>query len=300
MELYKKLDDQIIFENLIWEHTNESLNKAKTMISRFNPIWIQNLIFHVAEFSPFSFNLLAKFYQEIKTKKIPIHISNSFASFLFMNKIISKDDFYSEKDFFSLPRIPNQLFEPFPSDSLASILQNDDLQKFTSYLTTHEIDIQNLRVWIYDSHYTIIDFVCFWGSINILKYLLLNKVCITENSIKSAVKGGSEIIVEFLDSKGFSFNGNISLSIKFHRNNISKWLFEKYGPSQTLLMDCIQYFNTEMLIYFMNEQSFDLFDNQNSNSNYQEECIQKTMELNNTFVFELLKTKIDFDIINKT
>ena len=300
MDLNKKLEEQSEFENLIWKHTEESLGKAKTMISDFNPIWIQNLIFNVAQFSPFSFEILAQFYKETRKSKMPIHISNSFATYLFMNQIISKEDFYSEKDFFSLPKIPTQLYQPFQKDSITKIIQEDDIHGFTSYLSAHDIDIQNLRVWIYDTQYTIIDFACFWGAISILKYLLLNKVSITENTLQSAIKGGVEPIIELLDSKGFSFNGYISLAIKFHRNEISKWLFNKYGLSKSILLDCIQYFNTDLLLFFMKEKGTGLFSESEFDSNYQLNCIQKAMEMNNTFIFELLKRYIDFDIVPNT
>ena len=97
---------------------------------------------------------------------------------------------------------------------------------------------------------------------NIIKYLILNNMKVDPYVAYAALIGGSEDVVQYFSSScGVSFDNSVQWPIFFHNNQIAKWVFENYdNPRHSALTDSIQYFNTEMFLYFYKEIGININD----------------------------------------
>ena len=107
------------------------------------------------------------------------------------------------------------------------------------------------RILIFDCPYTYVEFACYCGAIDILKYLYVNECPVSDRALDKAISSGSEEIVEFLASQGHSFDYRLDKAVMYHQNNIAKWIYENYKDYRLKLSDCIRYCNTEMFFYFL-------------------------------------------------
>ena len=148
------------------------------------------------------------------------------------------------------------------------LLQKDDDTSFSSFLQNHsEIDIQRPQIIKAKSKYyailnwfspysitlsiSLIDFCCFFGSLKCFKYLLLNKCYITEKTLKYSIAGGNQEIINILKEKGHSFEECLETSVEYHRYELTKWLNENYKCKPVSLPKCIEYYNIDAFLYFL-------------------------------------------------
>ena len=129
-------------------------------------------------------------------------------------------------------------------------------------------------------------FITFCGSINILKYVFIN--CSNKlpiSAIISAVKSGSEEIIEFFVNHEISLDNMLWHAVQYHHNKIAIWLHEHYSDPQFHTMFCVRYCNTEMLLYFMEKGEFSFTDNSYLPP------LHTAAELNNSIIARLLILK---------
>ena len=133
----------------------------------------------------------------------------------------------------------------------------DDPKCFLTYANLNNINISLGELIINNIYFSFMDFACYCPSLKTFKFLFLNGVKVTSNSILRTVQGGSEEIIHFLVGRNYSFNDKLSLAVAAHRNEVAKWLYENYHERTFALPCCVQYFNTEMFLFFYS-QGFDL------------------------------------------
>ena len=284
VEIPPDLMENINFENLIWQCTPESLEKARKMEPFKNRIYLRSIIYKVKDLKCFSYKLLGDlFYKE------DVHgvlFNNSvFSNYLFVRGLISKEDIdvgvQPENTLHDIEYYEN----PIKQGTIGNIIMQDDLQGFIDFGLDHCIDLipqstvvtgtqqtanasqQNPiritpqtqdflslftnRISLFDCPYTYVEFACLCGSFKIFKYLYLNECPVSDWALDKAISSGSEEIVEFLASKGHSFDYRLDKAVMYHQNKIAKWMYENYQDCRLKLSDCIRYCNTEMFFYFM-------------------------------------------------
>ena len=256
MSIFHEMEEEVIFENMIWRCNEDSMRKAKGIYNKFNQIWLNDLIFFIGPRRPLSFKLISSFYTSIYnlgTMNLP---SNIFVIYLYTKKLISKNQisFWDEtKEKEILSKTIEEYENPIKPNTLEWYAQIDDVQTFVSFSTNHNINLTKTTIICNGWTFWLVDFVCFCGSINILKYFVLNNIKPTTLSVEKSVQGGSEKIVEYLSSYGLSFNSTLHIAIDFHHNSLAKWLYENYTDSTFLFQNCVKSYNTEMLLYFIEE-----------------------------------------------
>ena len=246
-------------ENLIWECTKESLEKAEKMMNFFDKVYIQQLIFIVSEFRAFHIKELCDLFIKTGPCQVDIYTIKKFHCYFYLRNAISKDCFLYNKPHEEYLKSIDEYENLIKDDSLWRIIQSDDASRFTEYVTLNNIssfDSDNYHIFI-DTDYRIIDFVCYSGSINILKYAIINKCPINNKSIRSAIAGGNLDIVEFLYSEGYSFDDTLQFAIIHHHNQLAVWLCNNFHQTYNNIHP-IRYFNTEMFLYLLNEIKIDI------------------------------------------
>ena len=139
------------------------------------------------------------------------------------------------------------------------LLQKDDIDGFISFLSNHPtIDIiseQELGDGYYYSLFgcksiSLIDFCCFFGSLKCFKYLLLNKCEITGKTLYYSIAGGNQEIIGILLQNGYTFEEFLTISVKYHRYELTNWLNENYECEYVPLPTCIIFENIDAFLYF--------------------------------------------------
>ena len=80
---------------------------------------------------------------------------------------------------------------------------------------------------------------------------MLNKYEITEFTLKSSIAGGNQEIINILKERQYSFEECLETSVKYHRYELINWLNENYKCKQFPLTRCIEYYNIDAFLYFL-------------------------------------------------
>ena len=137
-------------------------------------------------------------------------------------------------------------------NELFPILQKDDSNSLNAYLEKDKqfdingINLLTLSIYYYhlfDSSHgvTILDFCCYYGSVNCFNNLLSKNCEITEQTLKWAIAGGNRDIISILSQKGHTFEKFLETSVKYHRYELTKWIFESYKCERITLQKCLDY-----------------------------------------------------------
>ena len=255
IELDQKLKELIDLEEYVFKSTEQSLQKAKEIFPKFDKSFLQNLLYHAATL--FTIKQIAELFIPLGKPSFPLNFEDPFAQYLYLKNVLTKEDFHLNDD--EIVTYPLEDFEEiFKHDSIQKYIKDDEVNPFVKYVTLNNIDIIKDKVNILNQKLHIVDIACFCGSINILKYLYINNVPIKTTTIQRAVHGGSEKIIDFLEMKGFVFDETLSYAVWRHNNVLAKWIYENYQNNTFYISECSFSFNTEMLIYFLEQGKFDV------------------------------------------
>ena len=263
-------------ENLIFECTESSLEKAKSLFHFFD----QKVLF---------FTLISALYRrdlhykeigdlvelcEYKSKEMPA--TATFAQYLYLRgiiELITSDTLtFDTIDFYE---------EPVKPDTLEFLIKNDDLTNYVDYITINNIKENSYSISIlYSFIFKIPEFACYVNALNIVKYLIINNKTYHFDMTRPTTIGGSDSVMEFLLSQGFNFQGHLWEAISYHQNNIAKWIYENYDKDKFPLPICVESRNTEMFLYFINEHGYDI----NMIDQYQRSCLHWAVERENIYI----------------
>ena len=255
------INDKILFEDLVFEGTEKSTKEAEKLLKNYSyqKKWIQSFLNFAASHRPFSFKQIAMLFKLTGKPKIKFSQIKVFPCYLYSEKIITKDDFLE-----NVPPGSNFLkhkieYEyPTQTNELAQLIVNDDIHNFVKYFNFDEIETDKQFININGWSFSLRWLVCYCGAMNILKYLIINGLHIDRCSCVKAIQGGSEECVQFLESKGHSFNDTLRLAIEHHQNKMAEWLWENYTDTGLILPFCVENFNTKMLLFLINTGCFDI------------------------------------------
>ena len=248
---------RIILENYVWDCRNTDFIIS---IDNVDCLWFQGFVSFVATKKLFDFLFLGNCISKICLDNLIFDVSDSdFNKYLYLKGIIKESQckarFKSPKQW----RLKNIDYYELPlcNDSIQYYVKDDDLPNFIAKITNNNISISDEILSILDHFYSIPNFACFSGSLNIVKYLHTNNIKFDYKSISMAVCSGSEALIEFLSNHDFSFNNTINNAVQYHQNKIAKWIYNFYSNDHFTLADCIESYNTEMFLFFFNEIGLD-------------------------------------------
>lgn len=124
---------------------------------------------------------------------------------------------------------------------LCNLIRNDSIQEFVIYLNKNNIPFTaEIVPSIFETNYylnkkkaTLIEYSAFYGSIQIFKFLLLNKVPLTPSIWLYFIHGRNNELIHLLEEKNVekpdnSWEAILKESIKCHHNEISNYILSNY------------------------------------------------------------------------
>ena len=255
------VNEKVVFEDLIFEGTKESSEKAQKMMKNFlyQNKWIQSLLNFGAFHRPFSFKHFAMLFKCTGKPKIKFSQIKIFPHYLYLENIISKEDFVERVAPGTDSLKDRREYEnPLQSNYVTEIIANDDIHTFVNLFNFDDMNIDKQFVEINGWSFSLKWLASYCGAMNILKCLIINGAKIDRCTIVKAVQGGSEECIQFLESKGHTFDGTLRLAIEYHQNKIAEWLYENYNDDGFTLPFCVENFNTHMLLYLIRTGNVDI------------------------------------------
>ena len=251
-----ELQDIVNFENLIWECTEESLNEAKQYINKFSKFWVQNFLLVVSSFKAFSFKILGDLFELTGPPLVKINRFNIFGHYLLARNIIDLSSFFLEMPLSNDILNIDEYEQPIIDNTPEYFIMRDDLQNFLIALQSKDIDIKSYLIKAFSYRFSLVDFAALFGSLDIIKYLVLNQCDINESTLNRSLQGGNEEVVEFILTKfdHSILKKKLSIPVRNHHNHIAKWIYESCVIYDNVLCECVYYYNTDMLLYFIQEQ----------------------------------------------
>ena len=269
-DLLNIIDKKITLEKIVCQRDQEEMKKnldeIKIFFYCFNKKWVQNLILYSFKINPFQYKKIGDLFEITGQILFKLQYSHTSTKYLLSRGLITMMDVELNTKIRDLSiNSPDEYENPIQEDSLEMFIVKDDITKFVDFITVNDINISNKFVWLNGTYFkTLFDFACRCGSTNIIKYLILNKAEISSSSIEFAVQSGSEDIIQFLESQGHSFDNTVGIAVQYHYNSLVKWIYENFKNPSFRITECVESFNTEILLYFINELNIDI--NQKNNS----------------------------------
>ena len=243
------MEEQIRLQNLVFDLNEENAEEIKRIIKKMDFHYVVNLFYFSSNKNIFKFKILGDILAEYgKISDFP-NQHNHFHKYLTYRGLIENIDIESENCEEEIAKFE----KPLENNKLLNAIFEDDVLTFSSLLETENVDISTNFFQINGTCFSPKEFAFFCGSLNIVKKMFLNGERITENMLTNAVKGGNEALIDFLQSKGFSFDFLLTDAIMYHNNSVAMWIYENYHNHQNILISCVLYYNTELLIYFLEE-----------------------------------------------
>ena len=239
------------FENLVWECTAESINKAKELLKNIDIQYVQKLIFFISNKRILSYKILADLYKETGKTIISLSQYDTLSQYFLTTNYFNKSQF-SYKDV-KCEYTLDDFNEPIKEGTIWKLILDDDPSEFCSFISINNILINDETFTLFHHTFHIADFVIFCGSINILKFMMINNYNISRNAIGMAFQSGKEEIIELLESHKFSFDNQLTNAIEYHHNNLALWLLDNYHCEKVTHIECILWYNTEMFFIFYDQ-----------------------------------------------
>ena len=270
-QILKHMDDRIKFVECVFKCTPESIEDAKKLLPKFSKDFVIKLILFVSKKKIFGYELLGQLFAaaDIKTISFSFDQHMNFMSYLYKAGIVNDEMLANQFSFISEDfQEMDQYLHPVQPHTIWSFIQKDDVNSFVDYVTVNNINLQKEGFFANQIPYFVIEFTCYCGAINILKYLFLNNIPMTSITVDCAIEGGSEEVIEFLVEHDVSFNSMMGIAVYLHQNKIVKWLYNNYKDSYFKLPSCLMYYNYEIFLYFVDECGYDInsMDNWKRNS----------------------------------
>ena len=159
---------------------------------------------------------------------------------IYGKKIINKEDIINsipeDQSKFFFQEINNNFshtksfLNEWPIDSIGYIIKYDEIEKFLNLNCdlNLKIEVNNYENRILNKSYFLVDLASFYGSIKIFKFLLINKVNITNFTIDMLFRGGNFEMIRIYNSnpefyKDFGLNKSL---ITYRHYEIYYWIYQ--------------------------------------------------------------------------
>ena len=182
------------------------------------------------------------------------------------------EKFENQENFFELRK------EGENENYICKLIRSDSIDEFIQYVnrsnyslkSTISDSIYETNLFLIESNknnLTLIKYAAFFGSIQIFKYLLLNKVELTPQLWIYAIHGKNADIIHFLEEYKIeppkkNYKESLIESIKCHYNDVVDYLLNQYFQmenqnSNDLYIECIKHYNFSFFNdEFLNDTTF--------------------------------------------
>ena len=224
---------------------------------------LENMIEQKIVDSKITSNSKSLYFAHYKTKSELDDLKDEPFSEQFFENIdtLQKDNWKLHKKFVLEGRNPLEI---------ANLIRNDDVEKLQEISSQVDFDFdQAVEPSLYErcsfinqegGYISLIDYAAFFGSVKCFKFLLLNDSELI-NTAKYAVAGGNFEIIHLCEQNHALFEGTYKAAIKFHQNDIFRYLYEnkieEIKDLTKLAKKCILYDNYEILSYLEEEMTID-------------------------------------------
>ena len=181
----------------------------------------------------------------------------------YIRQLLYRRGFFGEELVKNFDNIPTyeELISIYQPESIQVYLRDDDIQHFQEYVLQSSGFDFNMQLptasnspirKIHSDSVSLAQFAAFYGSLKCFKYILLNDVTLDDDICKFAVAGGNIEIIHILEQKECQFKYPcFYTSIQYHRNDIADWLLLHYNCEEVSLIDCLNIFNEEAFVFFL-------------------------------------------------
>ena len=134
---------------------------------------------------------------------------------------------------------------------LCELIRNDSIQPFIVYINKKQIKLTSkINPSFFETHdfitiyrrLSLIEYAAFFGSIQIFRYLLQNKVKLTKSLWNYAICGNNPEIIHILESnikiRGHNFYKCCKLAIKCHHNDVAIYFKDNFIHDDTKVIGC--------------------------------------------------------------
>ncbi|KAK8883525.1 hypothetical protein M9Y10_042617 [Tritrichomonas musculus] len=183
--------------------------------------------------------------EKLKTKENMNFFWPEIDSFYTDGQITFNDDKYIEKR------------ENEQNDQhLAILIRNDWVEQFIIYINLNNVPLNSkigkshfeTNSFLTDKNPTLIEYAAFFGSIQIFKFLQMEKVELTGSLWIYAIHSDNAELIHILEENKIEPEDNtyktcIIESIKCHHNEFARYLIDKYGQNNNYFGECWKYYN---------------------------------------------------------
>ena len=246
MEFELKQESEL--EKLMFDATKESVAKVIEIIkkSKIDNEFLWRMYVHAGKIRRFSYSTLSDIASFLKHPKY-LFEKTDFLVYLLKKSLIDEsfltDTVISNVEKQGVQRIENI----YPPDSLIYAILHDNIERVVFESTKPGFFTEQVK--FIDKRIEYINIAAFAASVKVFKFLMLNGSSISEKTCKFSVEGGSLEISEICAQRNISMKRSLSKAIKYHRNDIAKWIVDEYDFTDKDLACCVSCFNTEMFFY---------------------------------------------------
>ena len=191
----------------------------------------------IIEFYGIKCDKIVYFYPEIKDKLSYDSILKKYDKY----KCII--DYFSDREGQTIDFNEDPRLQAGNIDKLCIFIQNDDIDSFQQMISQNNINIRQHKITLTNFEWNkclneeviyLIEYAAYHNSMKIFKFLLMNEAAFSPKLFLYAVCGGNNEIIHLaenaLENVDFysDINSILTLSIIFHRNDISDYLIEKF------------------------------------------------------------------------
>lgn len=145
----------------------------------------------------------------------------------------------------------------FPEQTIGYYIQTDDIDKVIqetkdpSFDFNKPIERRKRHIFFGNDQYNPIELAAKHGSINCFKFLMMNKLDLTDRLVTLSVEGGNIEIIRILQQNGADFKNSINAALSFHHEQIHDWIVNNYGFEGFYVQDCLEFYFHKALIYYL-------------------------------------------------
>ena len=288
LKSYFELEDLLFLQNL-QNFDKENLENLSKQISfliknekeykHFLHYVIQSLLYFILirpKQKEISQSLLLKLYFDFPNEKKFI-IKTTMENLNFQQRYLIQDITFSppdEKSWYYKQKI-SQYIISFEEREIEYILRNDNVNLLKEYINSHN-DLSKYRniYFLFENSYTktkppfyeefqilrhelkfdeikLLDYCCFYGSIDCFNFLKMNGFDYGDNIKEICISGGNIDIIHQVEQDEYSFDNCFRYSVMFHHKIISEWLLSNYKCEIFSITKCLKYLNFKTFAFFM-------------------------------------------------
>ena len=245
------------FEDLVFKCTNESIQKAKECLPKIDKTFAQHLVLKVATTRFFSYKLLGDFFKELGPLNFEISGEEYFPIYLFHRGILKLENFNfdPDEDLPDYPKTTEEYENPLKKEKMWWYIQHDDIVNLAQYIARTRIDIHDQHIVLFEQYMVPLELAFYCGSVNVMKFLIVNDCDVNNVTLQWAIQGGRSNVIDFLKPFDVPLCYQIWGATEYHHNELAKWLMKNYDYEDVDIPSCIDFFNTEMALYFLEEKN---------------------------------------------